>query len=188
VHGARVDEPRHPCRPGEVAIGSVYKRGRTWWLKYKDATGTWKPEATKAATKTEAKALLHEIERRVERQRRGLEPLSLNPDGWTVADLMRWWLETYSRHSPSHERNLGTVRRESLGSTLADKLLQHVQAGDLEQLLQAMEGELAASTINHVRQFLVGTSTARARRASGSARTRPCRSGRAAGPSRSVTS
>ncbi len=69
-------------------MGSVYQRGRTWWLKYKDATGAWQPEATKAATKTEAKALLHEIERRVERQRLGLEPLSLNPEGWTVADLL----------------------------------------------------------------------------------------------------
>ena len=49
-------------------MGSVYKRGRTWWLKYKDATGEWTPEATKAVTKAEARALLHEIERRVERQ------------------------------------------------------------------------------------------------------------------------
>jgi len=137
-------------------MGSVYKRGRTWWLKYKDAAGVWKPEATRAATKTEAKALLHEIERRVERQRLGLEPLSLNPEGWTVADLMQWWLDTYSRHSPSHEKNLGTVRRQILGTALAEKPLQHAQAGDVEQLLQAMESDYSASTINHVRQFLVG--------------------------------
>lgn len=83
-------------------MGSVHKRGRTWWLKYKDAAGEWTPEATKAATKAEAKALLHEIERRVERQRLGLEPLHMNPEGWTVAVLMGWWLETYSRPSPSH--------------------------------------------------------------------------------------
>jgi integrase len=75
-------------------MGSVYKRGRTWWLKYKDATGEWTPEATKAVSKAEARALLHEIERRVERQRLGLEPLSLNPDAWTVAELMQWWLDT----------------------------------------------------------------------------------------------
>ena len=37
-------------------MGSVYKRGRTWWLKYKDATGEWTPEATKAVTKAEARA------------------------------------------------------------------------------------------------------------------------------------
>ena len=36
-------------------MGSVYKRGRTWWLNYKDATGEWTPEATKALTKAEAK-------------------------------------------------------------------------------------------------------------------------------------
>jgi hypothetical protein len=32
-------------------MGSVYKRGRTWWLEYKDATDAWTPEATKALTK-----------------------------------------------------------------------------------------------------------------------------------------
>ena len=42
------------------------------------------------------------------------------------------------------------------GAPLAAKPLEHVQPGDVEQLLQAMEGELSASTINHVRQFLVG--------------------------------
>jgi integrase len=137
-------------------MGTLYERGRTWWLKYKDATGAWKPEATRAATKTEARSLLHELERRVERQRLGLEPVSLNPEGWNVGDLLRWWLETYSRHSPSHEKNLGTVCRQILGTPLAEKPLQPVQPGDVEQVLQAMEGDYSASTINHVRQFLVG--------------------------------
>jgi integrase len=137
-------------------MGSVFKRGRVWWLKYKDAVGEWTPEATKAATKAEAKALLHEIERRVERQRLGLEPLSVNPEGWTVADLMQWWLDTYSRHSPSHDRNVGSVRRHILTAPLATKPLEHVRSGDVEQLLQGMEGQLSAGTINHTRQFLVG--------------------------------
>lgn len=53
-------------------MGSVYERGRTWWLEYEDATGEWTPEATKALTKAEAIGLLHEIERRAERQRLGL--------------------------------------------------------------------------------------------------------------------
>jgi hypothetical protein len=42
-------------------MGSVYKRGRTWWLKYKDATGEWTPDATKAVTKAEARALLQRV-------------------------------------------------------------------------------------------------------------------------------
>ena len=137
-------------------MGSVFKRGRVWWLKYKDAAGEWMPEATKAATKAEAKALLHEIERRVERQRLGLEPLSVNPEGWTVADLMQWWLDTYSRHSPSHDRNVGSVRRHILTAPLETKPLEHVRSGDVEQLLQGMEGQFSAGTINHTRQFLVG--------------------------------
>ena len=51
-------------------------------------------------------------------------------------------------------KNAGTVRRHILESPLATKPLEHVRSG--EQLLQAMEGDYAASTINHVRQFLVG--------------------------------
>jgi integrase len=137
-------------------MGSVYRRGKSWWLKYKDAAGEWTPEATKAATKAEAKALLHEIERRVERQRLGLEPLHVNPEGCTVADLMQWWLDTYSRHSPSHDRNVGSVKRHVIESPLGAKRLEHVRSGDVEQLLQAMEGDYSAGTINHVRQFLVG--------------------------------
>ncbi len=137
-------------------MGSVYKRGRTWWLKYKDAVGEWTPEATKAITKAEAKALLREIERRVERQRLGLEPISTNPEGWTLADLMLWWLDTYSCHSPSHDKNVGSVRRRILAAPIAAKKLEHVQSGDVEQLLQAMEGQYSAGTINHTRQFLVG--------------------------------
>lgn len=52
--------------------------------------------------------------------------------------------------------SLGTVRRQILRTALAEKPLQHVQAGDVEQFLHAMEGDYSASTINHVRQFLVG--------------------------------
>ncbi|ABS24822.1 AlpA family transcriptional regulator [Anaeromyxobacter sp. Fw109-5] len=159
-------EPRRKVARGskEYPMGSVYKRGRTGWLKYKDATGTLKPEATKAATKTEAKALLHEIERRVERQRLGPEPISLNPEGWTVGDLLQWWLDTYSHHSPSHEKNLGTVRRLILGAPLAEKPLQHVQPGDVEQLLQAMEGEVSARPSTTSASSWSARSTTRARR------------------------
>ena len=35
------------------------------------------------------------------------------------------------------------------------KLLEHVQPGDVEQLLQSKEGQVAPGTINHIRQFFV---------------------------------
>src|SRR5690242_17696569 len=80
-------------------MGCAYRRGHVWWLKYQDAAGEPRYEATPARSATEAKALLREIEERVFRQRRGLEPATLNPENWTVGDLMRWWLDQYSSRS-----------------------------------------------------------------------------------------
>ena len=124
-------------------------------MKYKDVTGEWQSEGTRAAAKAEAKLLLLEVERKVERQRHGLEPIKLNPELWTVADLMRWWLATYSRHHESHVSNESAVRNHILSAGIATKRLEHVTSADVEQLLQSKEGLLAPGTINHVRRFLV---------------------------------
>lgn len=58
-------------------MASVYqKRGRgTWYLRVKDAAGRWQDIASSAATKTEARRLAAELDRKAERQRLGLEPL-----------------------------------------------------------------------------------------------------------------
>ncbi len=136
-------------------MGSVFFAENAWRLKYKDAAGAWQTVTTKAETKAQAKVLLREKELQAERQRLGLEPVSLNPNAWTVGDLMRWWLDTYSRHKESHATNVATVRNQILGSRLAERRLEHVRPGDIEKLLQSKEGELAPQTINHVRQFLV---------------------------------
>ncbi|HET9596480.1 MAG TPA: site-specific integrase, partial [Anaeromyxobacteraceae bacterium] len=137
-------------------MGCAYRRGRVWWVKYQDVAGEPCYEATPARTAAEAKALLRELEERVFRQRRGLEPATLNPEGWTVADLMRWWLEQYSSRSPGHGSNAGTVRAHILSSSVADKRLEHLRRGDVEALLVAKEREgLSPQTVNHIRAFLV---------------------------------
>jgi integrase len=134
---------------------SVYKRGDVWWIKFKDALGAWKPSPTRAQTKTEAKALLVEEEQRVERQRRGREPVTRNPERWTLGDLMRWWLTTYSRHLAAHVSNESAVTRHILSAELAAKPLEHVAPADIEQLLQSKEGKISPQTVNHVRRVLV---------------------------------
>jgi integrase len=136
-------------------MGSVYRRGDVWWIKFKDALGEWKPSATRAQTKAEAKAVLVEEEQRVERQRRGLEPVTRNPERWTLGDLMRWWLDTYSRHLAAHVSNESVVTRHILSAAISAKPLEHVAAADIEQLLQSKEGQVAPQTVNHVRRFLV---------------------------------
>ncbi|HET9597729.1 MAG TPA: tyrosine-type recombinase/integrase [Anaeromyxobacteraceae bacterium] len=136
-------------------MGTVFPYKRRWRFKFKDADGEWRTVTSKALTKAEARSELHEKELEVERQNLGLAPRSVNPGRWTVADLMRWWLDTYRRHHAAHASNEGTVRRHILGAPIASKLLDHVQPGDVEQLLQSKEGQVAPGTVNHIRQFFV---------------------------------
>ncbi|MGC3996382.1 MAG: tyrosine-type recombinase/integrase [Anaeromyxobacter sp.] len=136
-------------------MGTVFLYKGRWRFKFKDAAGEWRTVTSKARTKAEARSELHEKELEVERQNLGLAPRAINPERWTVADLMRWWLDTYSRHQAAHGSNEGTVRCHILGAPIAAKLLEHVRPGDVEQLLQSKEGQVAPGTINHIRQFFV---------------------------------
>ena len=62
----------------KASVSWVYKaaeRGELpWFLRVKDAAGRWQDIASTAATKTEAKRLAADLERKAERQRFGLEP------------------------------------------------------------------------------------------------------------------
>jgi integrase len=136
-------------------MGTVFPYKGRWRFKFKDAAGEWRTVTSKARTKAEARSEMHEKELEVERQNLGLAPRAINPERWTVGDLMRWWLDTYSRHQAAHGSNEGTVRCHILGAPIASKLLEHVQPGDVEQLLQSKEGQVAPGTINHIRQFFV---------------------------------
>jgi integrase len=136
-------------------MGCTYRRGRVWWIKYRGPTGKSRYERTPARTRTEARALLREIEERVFRQTRGLAPLTTNPEGWTVADLLRWWLDTYSRQTESHEKNEGSIRAHLLSSRLGGTPLEQVGPGDVEALLADKDRALAPESVNHLRGFLV---------------------------------
>jgi len=136
-------------------MGSVFFAANAWRFKYKDAADRWQTVTTKAGTKAEAKVLMREKECEAERQRLGLAPLLLNPNGWTVGDLMQWWLDIYVRNSEAHGKCVGTIRNHILKAPFASKSLEHVIPGDIEKLLQSKEGLLAPGTVNHVRQFLV---------------------------------
>ena len=60
---------------GELIVASVYAKRGTWYLSYRDPSGRWLTKASKAKTKTEARRLADDLERRNERQAKGLEPL-----------------------------------------------------------------------------------------------------------------
>ena len=60
-------------------MASVYARNRRWYLRVKDPDGKWIHRASTARTKTEAKHLAWELERKYERARLGLDPLPQGP-------------------------------------------------------------------------------------------------------------
>ena len=50
-------------------MASVYQRKDRWYLRYRDERGRWRDRVSNARTKTEAKRLAGDLERRCERQR-----------------------------------------------------------------------------------------------------------------------
>jgi integrase len=136
-------------------MGSVYmKRGR-WYLRHRDQHGRWRDRASTARTKTEAKRLVGELETRFERARLGLETLPPEDGGGTLGELLTWWLKTYSTGSPSHDRNVSTLRKHFLSPGIADLLLVEVTSGKIEAFLQDKAEALAPQTLNHLRRFLL---------------------------------
>jgi len=132
---------------------SVFQRSDRWYVKYKDATGRWCTKPTAAETKTEAKRLASDLERRAERQRFGLEPLP-NDDDTTLGDLLRWWDDAYFSHTSGYEKSRPSFHKHLVESDLAKLPLSQVTSGRIENFIQAKTHELAAQTVNHLRGFL----------------------------------
>ncbi len=145
-------------------MASVYQRGDTWYLRYKDGRGQWRSIASSARTKTEAKRMVSELEMRAERQRLGLEMLPPEDGGGTVAELFEWWLETYVKGTPSYQRTVDVVGKNFLQTDFATFRLIDVTPGRIEQHLQSRAGELSPDSLNHLRSFLM-TAFTRARQA-----------------------
>lgn len=97
-------------------MASVYqKRGRgTWYLRVKDAVGRWQDILPTAKSKTEARRLAAELERKAERQRLGLDSLPTDCT-LTLGDLVQWWLK--ERCPPaSHDREESRLRKKVVES------------------------------------------------------------------------
>ena len=145
-------------------MASVYEKNGKWYLRVKDAGGHWKDRVSKAKTKTEARRLAEDLERKAERQRHGLEPLMPENGGGTLRELLRWWLDTYSRGTPSHERNEYTVERHLLDASIARLRLQALTTSDVENFLHAKSESLAPQTLSENTDSYGGWSSAAASR------------------------
>jgi hypothetical protein len=96
-------------------VASVYQKRGTWYLRVRDAHGRWLCRASTAATKTEARKLAADMERRSERQRLGLEQPDLLAGGGTVDELMEWWIDKFLKKAglclliPFSAETLGSI-------------------------------------------------------------------------------
>lgn len=137
-------------------MASVFQRNGVWYARVKDGSGRWlKVRCESVRTKTEARRVAEDLDRRFERQRLGLDPLTPADGGGTVAELLEWWLEAHSARSPSHARNESVIRKHLIPSELGPVKLAAVTPDRIEALLhRKAQEELSPQSINHLRNFL----------------------------------
>jgi hypothetical protein len=125
-----------------------------WYLRWKDEAGRWRARACGARTKAEARQLQAQLERKAERVRFGVEAAIPEDGGGTLAELLGWWLDTYSKVLASHVTNESAIRVHFLGSDLASLPLTAVTPGRIEVFLQAKSSEVSPQMVNHLRGYL----------------------------------
>jgi integrase len=132
-------------------------------VKFKDGVGRWRMQVVAARTKTEARRLADELERKAERQRLGLEALP-SDSSMTVAELARWWLD--NRCPPtSKDKEEARLQLDVISKPIGELRLGFVTTEKLEELLEGKKrGGAEPATLNRLRATL-HTMFARARKA-----------------------
>ena len=132
--------------------GVYLKRGK-WYARLKDGTGRWRGVATTARSKTEAKRLASDMERKAERQRFGLEPL---PSDFTLtlAGLCEWWLrERCTERSISAESS--RLGKHVIETRLGKEPLRFVTSARIDEHLRSMEKQgSSAASVNNLRKTM----------------------------------
>jgi len=129
-------------------VASVYKKHGRYYARWKDAIGRWQRVVTAARTTKEAQRFAEDLERKAERQVRGLEPLPEDLPRFTFAELFDWWWQEYGSKRRGYD--LGFLRKRLLPS-LGKLSLAEVTAARLEGTLQSHADELSSESLNHLR-------------------------------------
>jgi integrase len=115
----------------------VRLKGSAWHVYYRLAGGRWTSTTTTAKSKTEAKRLAGELERREERRRLGLDPLPSDTTTtfWALCD---WWLE-HRCGERSRDVERARLGKHIRGTALGELPLGQVTKSALEDRLREME-------------------------------------------------
>ena len=138
-------------------MASVYqKRGRgTWYLRVKGAAGRWADIASTAKTKTEARRLAADLERKAERQRLGLDPLPTDCT-LTVGQLVEWWLQERCPQA-SYGREESRLRKNIISTSLGAVPVRHLTAARVEDHADCIAAqERRSRRHDHVLQLPAG--------------------------------
>ncbi|RYF51611.1 MAG: site-specific integrase, partial [Cytophagaceae bacterium] len=136
-------------------MASVYKKRKTWYIRYKDAAGEWRAKASQAQTKTEAKRLAQEAASKAEKEGWGFLDTRQSPDGHqSLEAMLHWWLKTYSQGTPSQSIDHCFVAKHFFGTSFAALPLAGVTSSAIEKFLQSKSKALGPSSINHLRGYL----------------------------------
>ena len=136
-------------------MASVYKKRKTWYIRYKDASGIWRAKASHAQTKTEARRLAQEAAAKAEKEGWGFSTQSVvSAESKTMEAMLQWWLETYSQGTPSSAIDACFVAKHFFGTVFGKLLLISVTSSAIELFLQSKSRVLSPRSINHLRSYL----------------------------------
>ena len=129
-------------------MASVLKRDGAFYARWKDSAGNWRRQVTAATTKKDAQRFADDLERKAERQAKGLEPLDEENKPMTFGELYTWWMKEYG--SKLRGANDGFFRKR-LVSKLERLPLQEVTSARIEGIMQSQSEELSEKSLNELR-------------------------------------
>jgi integrase len=133
----------------------VSKRGSRWYVKWKDAAGIWKRQATTARTKADAIQLWHSYSERAQRERDGLAPRNLDT-GHTLLSLSMWWADNKCPE-PSRENAKCSLRATQAPRAIGSLPLLAVTSRALDTFFQELISDgYATRTVNRHRALIRG--------------------------------
>jgi integrase len=129
-------------------MASVYSKHGRYYARWRDAGGRWQRAVTTCRTKKDAQRFAEDLERKAERQARGLEPVPEDLPRFTFSELFDWWWQEYGSKRRGYD--LRFFRKRLLPS-LGKLSLAEVTAARLEGTLQNHADELSSESLNHLR-------------------------------------
>ena len=134
-------------------MASAYRKRKTWYASYRDAAGGFKSVATTAQTKTDARRIAHELETKAERQRHGLEPMTVDCK-LTLTELCQWWLKSRCPE-PSLSKERSRLTRHVFSQPLGKLLVPQVTTARMEDRFREMElAKAMPASLNKLRATL----------------------------------